>query len=135
MNTQITINEFYLDTINENGDKIDNDIDLLRQYVDDSKYKELSELAVDTDNICLTTYESHNGISICGNEGAFDKEFTDDTLLDEVIDYVIAEMKKMMEDIVITTTQERLIEVFEENGLTPEQIEKVIDETLKIIQK
>ena len=41
----------------------------------------------------------------------------------------------MVEDIVITTTQERLIEVFEENGLTPEQIKKVIDETLKITQK
>lgn len=98
MKTEITINEFYSATINENGDKIDNDIDLLRQYVDDSKYKELSKLAVCTDNICLTTYESHNGISICGNEGAFDKEFADDTLLDEVIDYIIAEMKKMMEE-------------------------------------
>ena len=135
MKTQITINEFYLDTINENGDKIDNDIDLLGEYISEEKHKELCQLAVDTDNICLTTYESHNGITVCGNEGAFDKEFADDTLLDEVIDYIIAEMKKMMEDIVITTTQERLIEVFEENGLTPEQIKKVIDETLKIIQK
>lgn len=36
-----------------------------------------------------------------------------------------------MADTMITTTKERLIEVLTENGLTPEQIEKVIDETLK----
>ena len=40
-----------------------------------------------------------------------------------------------MADTMITTTKERLIEVLTENGLTPEQIEKVIDETLKITQK
>lgn len=131
MKTKITISEYWMATTDENGDKIDNDIDLLGEYISEEKHKELCQLAVSTNNICLTTYESHNGITICGNEGDFTKEFANDTLLDEVIDYIIAEMKKMMEDIVITTTKERLIEVLTENGLTPEQIEKVIDETLK----
>lgn len=35
-----------------------------------------------------------------------------------------------MADTMITTTKKRLVEVLTENGLTPEQIEKVIDETL-----
>lgn len=95
MNTKITISEYWEATTNEFGDKIDNDIDLLGEYISEEKHKELTQLAVDTDNICLTTYESHNGITVCGgNECAFTKEFDDDTLLDEVIDYIIAEMKK-----------------------------------------
>lgn len=36
-----------------------------------------------------------------------------------------------MTDTIIRTTKKRLVEVLTENGLTPEQIEKVIDETLK----
>ena len=92
MNKEMTINEYYLTTINEFGDKIDNDIDLLGQYLTPAKHEELCELAEETFNISLVIYEVRNGIEVCGNEGAFTKEFTKDTPLNEVVDYMIEQM-------------------------------------------
>lgn len=40
-----------------------------------------------------------------------------------------------MADTMITTTKKRLVEVLTENGLTPEQIEKVIEQWYKIAEE
>jgi enolase len=99
MNKEMTINEYYLTTIDELGDKIDNDIDLLCEYLTPAKYEELCELAEDTFNISLAIYEVRNGIEVCGNEGAFTKEFKKDTPLNEVVDYMIEQMSDVKRSI------------------------------------
>lgn len=143
MKKEFTINEYYLTTINEYGDKIDNDIDLLCDYLDRTTYKHLCDLAKATDNTSLVVYKSTNGITICGNEGAFTKVYAEDTPLNEAIDYINGEMMtsllnpvdnvsvnlcygddKMEITIIITTEDDELETIVEVDHDTP--IENVV---------
>ena len=82
----MTIKEFY-NIYGQQG----KDITYLCDYANNKDFSNLMDTTADFSRIMI---ETPNGITVYGDKGAYSKEFADNTPMNEVIDYLIEEMRK-----------------------------------------